>query len=561
MKSISKYGAYILVLIPAIVFYCLFFRYTVDAPINDDYSILNFINKCISTDSIKEKLVLIVAQHNEHRIIYDRLWTILSYKIQKNVDFNVLALVGNLSLIGIAYLFYIKFKHLNKNILLFAPVTILIFNFASWENMTFPMAALSNFTVYLFTIASLYFLSKNTLSEKKNLWSAITFFFLALITQGGGLFVLPVSVLILVYKKEYKNLVIYGSVSLLLIALYFFGYQKPPQSGSVGAALQDLPEVFIFAFAFLGNAFNYFLIYSDNTARSITCTQIIGALFFVLFIYISFKKYYQRNIFIYSILAMVIVTSFATAVSRYSIGIETAGASRYRINSIIFTTALYFWLIETFPLRKKVSIAVITTVSIGYFLSINLRQWEYLSFREKQTMTGFLLYKSGNPDLLNCDRSDMGFYTKVLRDAKDLETYEFPDEALNKYFPVAEKYSIKGDTNSVLNLNINIDSVEKIADGYLIDGWSYFDGMTTNGQKVFVGLKSMSTKEIVFFDAKETPRFDLEPYFKKSGLEDGGFTCRISDNDVPKGEYLIAILVKNGNDTKIQETDKKLTIE
>jgi hypothetical protein len=142
-----------LIIIPLITFFGMFFYYTVNAPINNDYqAILDFINKIIATDSYSEKMKLIFSQHNEHRIVYDRIWTIISYKLQNNVNFNFLAFIGNLSLLGIAIIFYKRYSLLQKPLLLFVPITVLLFNITLWENITFAMAALSNFTVYLFIL-------------------------------------------------------------------------------------------------------------------------------------------------------------------------------------------------------------------------------------------------------------------------------------------------------------------------------------------------------------------------------------------------------------------------
>ena len=285
MDKLKAYGYYCFIILPVIIFYWVFFKFTVNAPINDDYqAILDFINKIISTDSYTEKIKLIFSQHNEHRIVYDRIWTIISYKLQRNVDFNFLSFIGNLSLLGIAIILFKRFVLLQKHVLLFFPITIFIFNLSLWENVTFAMATLSNFTVYLFIFISLSFITSNTLDKKINIYLSILFFFLATLTQGGGLFLLPVSLLILLYKKEYYNFLIYVAFSVILLVMYFYDYQKPSQNlDLITSIIHYKHNIIFFAFAFLGNAFNYYLIYTNNVEYSILFTTILGAIFFLLF--------------------------------------------------------------------------------------------------------------------------------------------------------------------------------------------------------------------------------------------------------------------------------------
>jgi hypothetical protein len=109
MKLIKKPLAWLLILVPVISFYGFFCRYTVNAPVNDDYSaVLQFLNRYVSTSSWMEKLKLIFSQHGEHRIVFSRICSILSLKLEKQVNFNVLSFTGDLSLVGIALIFLRK---------------------------------------------------------------------------------------------------------------------------------------------------------------------------------------------------------------------------------------------------------------------------------------------------------------------------------------------------------------------------------------------------------------------------------------------------------------------
>ena len=557
-----KVISWLFILLPVGIFFAVFARFTVNAPINDDFTaILAFINNYISTPSFAGKVQLLLAQANEHRIVYDRIWTIISYKIFHTVNFNFLSLVGNLSLVGIAILYFNKFRSLGKSLYLYIPVTVLLFNFASWENITFAMASLSNFTVYLFILLSLHYLTSGKANNKMSLLLSILFFCLALFTQGGALSLVPVSIFILIYKKQFKNLWIYLGIMVLLLGVYFYDYHSPQHNGSIMDTLRELKgRMVLFAFSFLGNALNYFLIYTSNMQESLGITAIAGFCFFALFLYITKTKYYQRNLFNYSIMLLIVFSACLTALTRSSFGWDFASSSRYRINGIIFLISLYFWFLETYYVDKKKIAAIILTLTGLYFVGINLNHYEYLGIREQQTNFGIVGYNSGKPDLLNGDKNQIELYTKILRQSDSLNTYHLPSNAdLAYYYPYGIRQQmpvVKDDPK--LEMPFSIREIYQLADDYFIDGFAFIKGNSAQHQKVYIGFKNQEDNEPVFYTTKQIARYDLNPYFNKFNLKDGGYLARIHAADIKQGENKIWLMVSVNGHVKLAETDKKI---
>lgn len=554
----EKWLIYIGILIPIVLFFGMFFYYTVDIPINDDYSaILDFTNKIISTDSISDKVKIFFSQHNEHRIAYDRFWTLISYKIHKQLNFNFLALIGNLSLIPIFYIFSQKAlkNQKQKNLIYLIPISVLVFNISFHENMTFAMATMSNFTVFVFSILSIHYLTKDTLTQKMFILS-IVFLILALLTQGGGMFVIPISIGLLVYKKEKKYLLIYIGISFLLITLYFYGYEKPPNSPSIiETILYFKIRALLFSFAFLGNAFNYYLIYTNDQSESIGITTIIGVLFFMFFLYTIKSKYYKKNLFAFSIMALIVIASFATGLTRCQLGLETAGASRYRINGVIFLLGALLWCVDN--LDYKFRKTTIISLSILYLFFIGVNQYEFLSFRKKQSLLGALHYQSGDYTKLNGFEQEL--YKRVLTESSKNETYFLPSLTdLETYFPFSKRELNKEGKIDAENTRSSIDQISKVDKSYLIEGWAFIEGEKTANQIVNVGLQNIKQSNIVFFSTVQVPKYDLNPYFKKFGLQDGGFIARIPEKYIVHGESTIIINLEVEGKTKTIITDKNI---
>ncbi len=561
MKPIKTYAGWALVLVPAICFFWMFFRYMVDAPINDDYlAVLDYLNQHLNTGSYKEKIGLLFSQTNEHRLVYDRIWILLTYKLFGTVNFTVLAFIGNLSFIALTLVFYKKFRHYNKNIILFLPVSVLLFNIAFWENMTFAMAVLSNITVVVFMLLNLHFLTISVLKTKHILFAAV-FFIAAILTQGGGLFLLPVSIFILIYRKEYKKGAIYSLLAIIPAILYLYDLQRPVNVTLADFIYDYKGRAVIFIFGFLGNAFNYFMVHSDQAAESVGVTSIIGFGLFCLFLYITKTGYYKKNLFNYSILLLVIIIACVTAYTRLYMGTVVASASRYRIYGVIFLISLYFWYIETYPVQKK-QVWVVLSCSIAYFLGINLTHYEYLHQREKQTLTGILFYNDGKPEFLNGDKALLENYKNVLKVAAQHGTYKFPsNKSLEYYFPYSvKKTSPSKDSGTASYFSTSIDATNPMSDCQLIEGWGFLIDHSTTDQKIYVGLQHSTEAAPVFFSARSISKFDLNPYFNKLNLKNGGFIARIRNSDIKPGENTIWMMVEKDGEVKITKTDKKLTI-
>lgn len=554
-----------MIAIPAVLFYGLFFRYMVNVPINDDYSaVLDFLNKCINAEAVQEKLKLIFSQHNEHRIVYDRIWTIISYKLHGHVDFNFLALIGNLSLIPIFWIFFRKVQSVDKNLLLAIPISVLVFNIGFYENMTFAMATLSNLTVFVFSLLSIHYLTTESITQK-NLALSLIFLTLAILTQGSGVFLIPVSVAILIYRRQRKMLWIYLGVAGVLAGLYFMDFHKPDNSPSVLETLMYFKvRAVLFAFAFLGNAFNYNLMFGNELNESIGLTSLIGLMLFGLYLYTIKTQYYKKNLFVFSLMTLMVMTAFITGITRCQLGLETAGSSRYRINGVVFLLAVYLWFLDVRKDRNtnKTS-TLLTGAAVGLFsvlyLLFSLNQYEYLSFRKRQVLLGVLNYHSGDFSKLYGFEHEL--YKRVLAESAKNDTYQLPSFAeLQPYFPYAARFGFQKSNQNADRLFANAEGITKLNDSRLVEGWAFIEDQEVAGQKVYVGLKSANDASPVFYTTVPLPRFDLNAYFKKdNNLEDAGFSGRIRETDIPAGESEVWVMVQAGGQVKIIQTDKKIT--
>ncbi len=118
------------------------------------------------------------------------------------------------------------------------------------------------------------FLTRPTTPGSRNTLLAVLFFFIAFMTQGAALALFPVSLVILLLKKEYRHFLLYAALGLVVLLFYFHGYHRPPNSGDLMTDLTSYKvRTVLFVFAFLGNAFDYFLIFTNEVQESIGITS------------------------------------------------------------------------------------------------------------------------------------------------------------------------------------------------------------------------------------------------------------------------------------------------
>ena len=91
-----------------------------------------------------------------------------------------------------------------------------------------------------------------------------------------------------------------------------------------------------------------------------------------------------------------------------------------------------------------------------------------------------------------------------------------------------------------------------------IEGWAYIDSLNTKNQELTLAIEDTITKEKIFFKSQKIKRYDLNPYFKKNKLEDGGGVFRIKNEDLPSNYTKMYLLVNNNGQNKIFNTEKKL---
>jgi hypothetical protein len=206
----------LLICLPMLVWLWTLSRYALNVVHDDDYTLLVFVARWTNPATTwATRLTDLVALHNTHRIVYDRLVALGTYYLTGRIDFRLMIALGNLALAGIGWQLWRGFRQLELPIWYFLPVPWWLFSLQSHENMFWSMAALQNFTVIWLVLETLHQLHRRT----PLVWPLLLAI-AATLTSGNGLLAFLVGVPVLLNQpRRERALAIWGVVTVVGLGL------------------------------------------------------------------------------------------------------------------------------------------------------------------------------------------------------------------------------------------------------------------------------------------------------------------------------------------------------
>ncbi|GAB3493766.1 hypothetical protein GCM10027341_09440 [Spirosoma knui] len=371
-------GAWILVAIPVIAFGLIWQQYAVNVPKWDDHALRAFLYYSDQETTLLGKVHQLFRQHNEHRIVYDRVITALDYWLFGKLNCTHLMLIGNLSLVGLLFLFIAILRRADRSMYYAVPVALCLLNLSQWENMFWGMAALQNFSVVLWVLGAFYLLSYTN-----RLGLAIASAVLATLTSGNGLLVWPLGFVLLLlqpapvkrmpFRQLRQPVMIWTLSAIFIIGLYFFRFEKP------GGIAYVRPGVFALLkgwFAVVGASAEAFPI-----GRALQNSVLLGGLLVVvtlvsmgwevlsnwLLLSRQFRQRFTRHafsspnapalapvvLFFWCSATFILGTAAIVALARTGFGADLLITSRYKIYSLTLLALLYTYAIVQFQPRYR----------------------------------------------------------------------------------------------------------------------------------------------------------------------------------------------------------------
>jgi hypothetical protein len=371
----DKYFKYFLVaLLPCIFYYGFYFKYGINAPFADDWSVIVglVIHFFHSQESWLDKFLLLFAQCNEHRELFLSIITVAQFAILGHINFFYLNLIGGLSSLGILIVLYKILKRYRHPEWLIIPISFTLFNLAYFHNLYWPVSALQH-NVVVFLIVSTLCVLDYSQGGIKSFLLANFIAFVALFSSGNGFIVyIAAAPLIFRYLKLYR--ILWFLSGAFFFFLYINNYEHPVQRGNL------LSNIFLFK-GILGNFFAYWGAFASSFFESGSVWMepvciAIGALVFFTFIYkfwINRKDFFQDQkdySFKLSLFVFLLCTVGIYSMARANMPISNVFESRYAINTTLILL-LYILFFDNLIYRKFKVVIIGFIVSFFFFSYVN----------------------------------------------------------------------------------------------------------------------------------------------------------------------------------------------
>ena len=526
--SKNTFGSFLIFLPVALYFYFLS-EYAINIPKWDDHALKAFIVEFNNSHGFIPKFQTFFKQHNEHRIAFDRFFTLIVYWINGSIEYRWLMWIGNFTLLGLLFIFYKIFQTLKISIAYFVPIPFILFQLQLWENTYWGMAALQNFGIIFFVFSLIYLIC----SEKRRaFYVALLVAFLATYTSGNGITIFPVCIFLLIIQRRFKDALVFSSISAILVFLYFYNYKFPENNPLLdGIGIQKMITGF---FIFLGSVFDLLPNASQNNKIIIFSGFTLFVISSILAVYlISISKLFkkQRNLnhielFILGSIMFLIGTAIVVTITRISYGEVSLLTSRYKIYSILLLITIYLAVISkiNFNYNNWIAISVIFLAICFNMLANYTYLRDVVNFRNQLISFGI------NWKL---DETISETTTKI-------KLYDMP------YLSIKE--SISEFRKPIKNTKVWEQKISKSvnSDGILIQNNSV-NPPTEKEDNISLILQSVNRTYLM---PTQLMNYPLNAFLRTGQYWQNGFVGVLNNNEFESGTYYIGLFIKNRNTTQ-----------
>ena len=564
LSVLNKFSV-LAILLVILIFYFACYHFSYNFFYQDDFHLLRFVT--IFQDSsipFQQKINALYDQHNEHRIIFPRLFVLIDYYIQGHLDWKILNTISALYYLGIFTFFALIIKKINLSNWYVVPVALFIFQPSAYQNFYWTisiMQQVGNLFWALFLFYSLVYF------KPEKFWVSILLIIVLTFTHGNGLFGFGVGGLLLFFQKRYKHLIIWIGLMIIVAGFYFHGYFTAQNSNISGSLSDPIRLIGCFGGFFGGFIHDFF-----KNSFQVLITILGGLIIFLVLAIINlklilnhffdtikpkFQQYFpQENLFLLACFLYLSITAGLVALSRSWSSIEAGFQNRYLHNSVIALVLFYVTFLHYKSLKFKRDVGVVFLICGVLFNIFNwYSNYEILTLQRNSQEADAVNYQLDNISIVN-DKSFNNNIKPMLDKSFNNGISIFPKSDLTDALVNLEalkstqtiNYQIDIQKDSLLEFNISNSNYRDIYE------FNNFD-LPQKGN-VFVILKSLKN---TFISPANHRRNSKSMFLRTGQFFTDGFYASIMTDAMPKNEYQVGILQNSKNSFIYYPTKYKIT--
>lgn len=178
--------------------------------------------------------------NNEHRMVTSRLIYASSFWLTGTVNFSVIGLIGNMSIIALCVLLIVHAGTAIRRLQLAACLAFLLFSLAHYENFLWSGASIDHFQIVLLAGASIVAVSRGT---RVGLAVGGFFALLATFTLAHGIMVWPVGAGMLALERRWRDLIAWAVMTVVAMAGFLIGFEVNASHEFAGTSFDAFMEI------------------------------------------------------------------------------------------------------------------------------------------------------------------------------------------------------------------------------------------------------------------------------------------------------------------------------
>lgn len=336
-------------------------RHYSDVPFWDMWDgYLDFYNRVLNGD-----LSAWWYQHNEHRIILSRLlfWMDLAWFGGKSaflIVVNFLLAVAAALLMGAIFREMFRGQpHSNSHWLLYTLCLTMPLSWMQKENLAWAFQS-QFFLAQLLPLVAFYCFYRSEDRQSWGwFWASLAVAVASAGTMANGLAALPILAIVALLASEarFRKFLCYGLAAIVVLSLYFSGYQSPSGHGSLASTIAtDALGMFQYTALYIGSPFQSLLntVTPGSWSGSIFYFAMISGFCLMFGTLLILSRVLRRpRVYVFEMallgfIAYIGATAFGTAGGRLFFGLEQALSGRYRTPAILLWLCFFILLLKTF---------------------------------------------------------------------------------------------------------------------------------------------------------------------------------------------------------------------
>ncbi len=481
------------------------------------------------------------AVNNEHRMVTSRLMFALSYWCTGTVNFSVVSLVGNGTLVALCLLLVGSARTAPRRLRLGLLLAFGLFQLENYENFLWSGSSIDHFQVLLYVGATVVALARGT----RPAWLAAGLFaLLASLTLAHGLLVWPLGAAMLWRARRYPQLAGWCAFAAVVAGGYAAGFSVNSAHRFAGWSGPGALAIVRYWLTLLGSvpAFGY-----------TTLAPWFGAALLALLGWLGWHRAPRRDP-----VAFPLAWFGAAALALVAVGrTEQVGGlvmSRYIILAALSWSLTAFMLLGRFSHPRRPLAALgwclpgLVLFNLGANRAFTASADSWLECRDLAATR----FKQHGVD----GRGNFSLHpsparsTELLAEAERRGLYRLGSLCFARSFPAAQPSS---------QIKYFVDELTVTRRSAFIRGWAALPGVDSARDQIHIVLRSAAASYI--FTTVNAQRPDVADAFHEPGWQRSGFVFARRRDRLPSGDYQLGFLIKHGSATDYIMTEHRLVLE